>query len=686
MLPIVPAGKKGAAARKRPRPRPRAPPSGAGGGRRKSSRPPPKSDGDDAPSPSTDKDAAAAEQNRNVAAPPAAKGGAAVTTPAAAPAGTAPANNELAAAKNTSPSPSPSPTPHTTNNPPAEEEDPLILAAEAAAALMDDLPAGSAGDVADISLPVALPAGLLDAVDARVDAAASVLVERGELDEGGGSATLGAAKDGGGEKRGGDGTLEKGAETEAAEGGNHPLKTASPKNAPSALPNNIGNPLGRNVRTFESKVPRNQDASAAQRRFLAYYYGQEAARGNALAVRTRKVNAEEEEEEAVEDGGEGGDAAGDHAGDTAEMEKAGTGDTGAKKKEGGKTAPDGRGGTLRDSIATLKRARYEPKRKDDKGHLWKAEDAEEADLVADPAAGGGNAAAEGSTADANQGNNGGATAEKPPQPTGPQVELDSAGRISVAAASLLPNPAARPTTLAIDAELGEVVEDATPSLLGAVNARYDSYAKPRQKPARWDADETRAWYRALRQCGTDFGMMAAFLPGRTRAQLKRKYKSEGRRHPKLVDMALDPRSRVRLDLSVFGDKLEIPDEVPAFQRVTPADSPAPGAAAATDAAGKEGGAKTGERNFDYLFEQDDGAAAGEQKEDAVVEECEPPAQKGAAVPAATAGRDDAAEAPTEGAKAPEAVVPLAPAVPKAKGAKRARFKAKPKGAKRARKK
>jgi hypothetical protein len=56
-------------------------------------------------------------------------------------------------------------------------------------------------------------------------------------------------------------------------------------------------------------------------------------------------------------------------------------------------------------------------------------------------------------------------------------------------------------------------------------------------------------------------MMQMFLPNRTRGQLKNKFKMESRKHPRLVDMALDPKSRVKLDLTVFGE-LEIPEEVP----------------------------------------------------------------------------------------------------------------------------
>jgi hypothetical protein len=51
-------------------------------------------------------------------------------------------------------------------------------------------------------------------------------------------------------------------------------------------------------------------------------------------------------------------------------------------------------------------------------------------------------------------------------------------------------------------------------------------------------EETKTFYRALRQCGADFGMMQHFCEGRTRAQLKRNFQVESRRNPRLVDELL----------------------------------------------------------------------------------------------------------------------------------------------------
>jgi transcription factor TFIIIB component B'' len=148
----------------------------------------------------------------------------------------------------------------------------------------------------------------------------------------------------------------------------------------------------------------------------------------------------------------------------------------------------------------------------------------------------------------------------------PQVTVDANGLIVIEQASLLPNPESRQTTAQIDAELGNTVidEGETTDRLGAIESRYDSYTNvPRTTPARWSAKETRSFYNALRQCGTDFELMQMYCLGRTRVQLKRKYKIESRTNPRLVDMALDPKCKMRLDLSVFGNKLDLlPEDAP----------------------------------------------------------------------------------------------------------------------------
>ena len=140
--------------------------------------------------------------------------------------------------------------------------------------------------------------------------------------------------------------------------------------------------------------------------------------------------------------------------------------------------------------------------------------------------------------------------EDHPLPVGPQVTFDESGFIVIDRDTLLPNPDSRQSTSEIDAELGTeaIVDEGESSCrLGVIQARHDSYvSKPRTVPVRWTPRETRGFYDALRQCGTDFGLMQMYCTGRTRMQLKRKFKVESRKNARLIDMALDPKCKVRL--------------------------------------------------------------------------------------------------------------------------------------------
>ena len=63
--------------------------------------------------------------------------------------------------------------------------------------------------------------------------------------------------------------------------------------------------------------------------------------------------------------------------------------------------------------------------------------------------------------------------------------------------------------------------------------------KVRVPAERWSLEETRRFYDALRRFGTDFTMMLTAFPGRTKRQLKNKYKQESRTQSALVSLALD---------------------------------------------------------------------------------------------------------------------------------------------------
>lgn len=95
-----------------------------------------------------------------------------------------------------------------------------------------------------------------------------------------------------------------------------------------------------------------------------------------------------------------------------------------------------------------------------------------------------------------------------------------------------------------------------------VNATYTSFAtgrRARAQTAQWNPEETQLFYQALRQVGLDFSCMESYFAASTianirkrdRRQLKRKYQRESATNPKLVEQALLPSKRVKIDLSVF---------------------------------------------------------------------------------------------------------------------------------------
>ncbi len=136
--------------------------------------------------------------------------------------------------------------------------------------------------------------------------------------------------------------------------------------------------------------------------------------------------------------------------------------------------------------------------------------------------------------------------------SGPLVEIVN-GEIVIKESSMIVG--GRRTTEEVDREMegAVVVEENT-----GITATYNSFTK-RQKVKRWSVQETRKFFLALRQCGTDFSTMENFFDGtdggnkRTRKQLKSKYKRECRKNLKLIDMAMDPKVQLPLDMSVFGD-------------------------------------------------------------------------------------------------------------------------------------
>lgn len=68
----------------------------------------------------------------------------------------------------------------------------------------------------------------------------------------------------------------------------------------------------------------------------------------------------------------------------------------------------------------------------------------------------------------------------------------------------------------------------------------------RNPSEKWTEEELDKFYKALRQCGTDFSMIAKFFPNRNRRQIKNRFKKEEEINPSLVDKAL--RERLPLDV------------------------------------------------------------------------------------------------------------------------------------------
>jgi len=81
-----------------------------------------------------------------------------------------------------------------------------------------------------------------------------------------------------------------------------------------------------------------------------------------------------------------------------------------------------------------------------------------------------------------------------------------------------------------------------------------SFSK-RRGALKWTEEETKLFYRALRQCGQDFSLIAEFFPNRTRRQIKLKYKREEREHPNLVEKSLNRKTSLPLEMQNMNSEL-----------------------------------------------------------------------------------------------------------------------------------
>jgi len=88
----------------------------------------------------------------------------------------------------------------------------------------------------------------------------------------------------------------------------------------------------------------------------------------------------------------------------------------------------------------------------------------------------------------------------------------------------------------------------------AYHSRSYSYKRKKEASKQWSKDETLKFYKCLMNFGTDFSMIQQYYPNRTRAQIKRKYKTEEKKNLQLVNGALT--NTTHFDSASIEDMLE----------------------------------------------------------------------------------------------------------------------------------
>ncbi|GAA5962216.1 hypothetical protein JCM3765_003903 [Sporobolomyces pararoseus] len=89
----------------------------------------------------------------------------------------------------------------------------------------------------------------------------------------------------------------------------------------------------------------------------------------------------------------------------------------------------------------------------------------------------------------------------------------------------------------------EVIEESAQDRF--VNSR--SFSKKPGKSRKWTTDDTERFYDALSQFGTDFELISALFPGRTRREIKLKWTKEDKINPKGITAALMRRKKIDLE-------------------------------------------------------------------------------------------------------------------------------------------
>ncbi len=129
---------------------------------------------------------------------------------------------------------------------------------------------------------------------------------------------------------------------------------------------------------------------------------------------------------------------------------------------------------------------------------------------------------------------------------GPQFEIID-GTIVVNQASLVHDRHA-----AAAAEAGELEEVEENDFTRLTTSSTYLRAGKLRGPNAWTAAETEHFYRALAMLGTDFTMMAAMFPGKTRRHVKLKFNREERANPRRIDAALIGEKKVPIDLAEYA--------------------------------------------------------------------------------------------------------------------------------------
>ncbi|XP_020518932.1 transcription factor TFIIIB component B'' isoform X1 [Amborella trichopoda] len=85
---------------------------------------------------------------------------------------------------------------------------------------------------------------------------------------------------------------------------------------------------------------------------------------------------------------------------------------------------------------------------------------------------------------------------------------------------------------------------------------YHSFMK-RSPAERWSKSDTELFFKGMRQFGTDFAMIQKLFPGKTRHQVKLKFKKEEREHPMEVADALFNRSSDHTHYQMVMDRIKV---------------------------------------------------------------------------------------------------------------------------------